>query len=63
MDYATWLASYVPPPCPKCGKVNFSVSNPSHPTIYECRECGKMWNPDNEQFNCTKSVVASTPGE
>jgi len=41
--------AYKGDPCPKCGNLEHSILNPSHPIINECTKCKYQWNPDNEK--------------
>jgi len=34
--------------CPKCGHNEYTILNPSMPTINQCTKCGHKWNPNNE---------------
>lgn len=44
-------------PCPKCGKQNTSIDNPSHPIIYRCNVCQYRWNPDYVKESKIRNLV------
>jgi hypothetical protein len=58
--YNRWLDNHDGNKCPKCKKfhhargTSLTVLNPNNPIIYQCKNCGHKWNPDNEKSTITK---------
>jgi len=48
-DYDIWLKNIKPSKCPKCKSGEYSVLNPSHPSVHQCKKCQHKWNPDYEK--------------